>query len=259
MDDKIHLDDLVAGGDHGETPENKHTLIRDQERKQSPIKSIESSILLKKRVVTSSQRGTGIDEKLLSMELYNGFNYLVLPDDQRPLGYSIGITSANRAEGKTTAACNFAISLAVGSRRRTALIDMNLQRPKLHEIFGVPLGPGIVDALTGDEVFVTPSNIDNLFILPAGKAMGKKITLAHLSTFKDIVESLLREYEILVFDLPSLDTRDFPTVFCNQLNGLLVVAEVGKTKRRDIERVFRKVNSNQVLGFIMNKVDDRKL
>ena len=259
MDEKIPNDNDISGDGSTSPERNQATLVRDSERKRSSVAPIETAILPRKRIVTSSQRGTKIDEKLLTLELYNSFNYSVLPDDQRQLGYSIGVTSANRAEGKTTAACNFALSLSVGSRRRTVLVDMNLQRPRLHDIFGIPLGPGIVDALIGDEVFVTPSSVENLFVLPAGKAVGKKISLAHLSAFKDIVESLLREYEILIFDLPSLDTSDFPTVFCNQLNGLLIVTEVGKTRRRDIERVFRKVHSNQILGFIMNRVDDKRL
>ncbi len=259
MDDKNPAEGLIPG-DQNQSPEKgRTTLVRESERKRSSLSSVETSVIPRKRIVTSSQRGTKIDDEIQSLELYNSFNYSVLPNDQKHLGYSIGVTSANRGEGKTTAACNFALSLSVGSRRRTVLVDMNLQRPRLHDIFGIPLGPGIVDALVGDEVFVTPSSVENLFILPAGKAIGKKVSLAHLSAFKDIVESLLNEYEIIIVDLPSLDVKDFPTVFCNQLNGLLVVTEIGKTKRRDVERVFRKVHSNQILGFIMNKVEDRRL
>ncbi len=212
-----------------------------------------------KLIVTSTNTGTQVDNRYVSYELYNSFNYSVLPKDKKELRYSLGILSPNRAEGKTTAACNFAVSLAVGSKRRTVILDLNFPRPSLHNIFGTPPGPGMVEGLRSNEVYVTPTSIENLFVVPAGNVKGNGIAISHLATFKDIIDSLMREYEIVIVDLPSLDSKGFPTVFCNQLDGLLVVVEAGKTKRRDIERVMRKVHGEQILGFVMNKVKDEEI
>jgi len=259
MEEKNRLDSPPLDGGNNEIQGKKHSLIREEDKEHSRGRLVEEIGRHNKQIILSTQPGNGIDDQIVSAELYNSFNYSVLPQEKSQLGYSIGITSANQSEGKTTAACNFAISLSLGSKRRTVLVDMNLSKPKLHDVFKTPVSPGIVEALSGEEIYVTPSNIENLFILPVGDVTGKKIGLAHVSAFKDVMQSLLKEYELLIVDLPSLDTKEFPTVFCNQLNGLLVVVETGKTRRRDVERVFRKVHSDQILGFIMNKVDDDEL
>jgi Mrp family chromosome partitioning ATPase len=259
MDEKNRSNSSPLEGSNSEVQGKTHSLTREEDKERSRGRLVEEISHRHKEIILSTKPGNGIDDRIISAELYNSFNYSVLPQEKKQLGYSIGFTSANKAEGTTTAACNFAISMSLGSKRKTVLVDMNLSRPKLHDVFKTPISPGIVEALSGEEIYVTPSKIDNLFILPVGNVAGKRIGLAHVSTFNDVIQSLLREYELLVVDLPSLDTKEFPTAFCNQLNGLLVVVEIGNTRRRDIERVFRKVHSDQILGFVMNKVDDDKL
>ena len=70
----------------------------------------------------------------------------------------IVITSTNPGDGKTTVACNLALALAeLGQSvlmQSTLLIDGDLRRPRLHEIFGVPNRWGLADLLEGK----TPPN-----------------------------------------------------------------------------------------------------
>ena len=65
----------------------------------------------------------------------------------------IVITSANPGEGKTTVASNLALALAeIGQSvlmQPVLLIDGDLRRPRLHEIFGVPNRWGLADLLDG--------------------------------------------------------------------------------------------------------------
>ena len=60
----------------------------------------------------------------------------------------IVITSANPGEGKTTIACNLALALAeIGDS--VLLIDSDLRRPRLHQIFGFHNRWGLTDLLKG--------------------------------------------------------------------------------------------------------------
>ena len=67
----------------------------------------------------------------------------------------IVITSANPGDGKTTVACNLALALAeIGPSvlmQSVLLIDGDLRRPRLHEIFGVPNRWGLADILNGKD------------------------------------------------------------------------------------------------------------
>ncbi len=206
-------------------------------------------------VVVNSKQGRSIDSEIINYNLYNCFNYsLFLSDRTKNLRLSLGVTSPNKGEGKTTAACNLATALSLGSLRKTVIVDLNINNPAVHKILGTPGGPGLTEALMGEDIFVTPTQIENLSVLPAGNI--KIIPENKLASFNEILLSLMSEFEFLIVDMPSLSSRNFPTLIANQLNGLIVVLEARRTKRRDIERLFRHVNERNVCGFVLNKVNE---
>jgi len=60
---------------------------------------------------------------------------------------TIAITSTEPNEGKTTIVANLAISFATMGDR-VLVLDAEIRRAGMHEIFGVPLRPGLTDLLT---------------------------------------------------------------------------------------------------------------
>jgi Mrp family chromosome partitioning ATPase len=208
-----------------------------------------------------------IDQSTVSFHYYNSFNYSLLADQKHNVHLTLGVTSANRGEGKTLAASNLAVSLTLGYQRKTVLVDLNFGRPCVHKIFGAPLGPGLLDALKGGTIHVSPTVMENLFVLPAGQlknnvsVKGKKRTstpigVEHTADFGEVIHSLEQEYDFVIVDMPAVNMREFPILFINQLEGVFVVIEQGKTKRNDIEKMFHHLNKQQVLGFVFNRVKD---
>jgi tyrosine-protein kinase len=61
---------------------------------------------------------------------------------------TIMVTSARQGEGKSTTAANLAVTLA-RTGRRVALVDLDLRRPFLHELFHVPQEPGLTTMALG--------------------------------------------------------------------------------------------------------------
>ena len=209
-----------------------------------------------KPVIFNSNPGRLVDERIVAYHLYNCFNYSLFlnNNNNNNIKISIGVTSANRGEGKTTTACNLATALSLSSQRKTILIDLNTQSPRIHKIFGTPLSPGFSDALINNEICVTPTQVENLSVLPAGNL--RFLPSNRLIYFNEIAHSLLQTFEFLIVDMSSVDIKNFPTLIANQLNGLIVVVESKRTKRRDINRLFRRVNEKNVIGFVMNKIND---
>ena len=203
----------------------------------------------------SSVPGKTVDKKTVRFTLYNSFNYsLFVPDDNRAINLSLGITSPNEGEGKTTAVCNLAMAISTGLGRRTLVMDLNHNNPRVHEIFGVPRSPGVTEALSGSEIFVSPTQVEHLFVMPAGATSA--LATVKSSMFRGLLSSLFREFEFVLLDMPSVSARNFPTLIANQLTGLIVVVKPKKTKRRDIDRLFRRVREETVLAFVMNQVDE---
>jgi protein-tyrosine kinase len=206
----------------------------------------------------STTPGRTVDKKIVRYSLYNSFNYsLFLPDEQKAINLCLGVTSPNQGEGKTTAICNLATALSMGLGRRTLVMDLNLNNPKIHEVFGMSRGPGVSEALAGGEINVVPTQIENLFAMPAGNSA--PLAPGRFSSFRGLLNSLFREFEFVLLDLPAVNVRNFPTLIANQLTGLIVVVKSRKTKRRDIEKLFRRVRKETVLAFVMNSVKENDL
>jgi succinoglycan biosynthesis transport protein ExoP len=123
------------------------------------------------------------------------------------------VTSASAGEGKTTVALNLATSFA-GMGRRTVLVDFDLRRPALHEMFGVELTPGI-SAILAQRVepldAVVPTSTENLFLLPAGAWGQRALSANNDEMVKRIVGELRAAFVHVVIDagpvLPVVETR----------------------------------------------------
>ena len=59
---------------------------------------------------------------------------------------ALAVTSTNAGEGKTVIASNLAASMAMAGRR-VLLVDADLRRPQLHQMFKIPKSPGLSDLL----------------------------------------------------------------------------------------------------------------
>jgi len=251
-------------------PPTTDTQEQGQEVLQEPVtREIERatrSIILKPDIASD------INEGFIDFQFYNCFNYSLLSPDGKSVNLTLGITSANPGEGKTLVACNLAVSLAMGYGKETVLVDLNLEEPRIHEIFGTPKGPGLVDALQRGPIQVSKTSIEHLSILTAGETNGhfkqKKggkgggfrsrrpaapsVGLNHLADFGSIILSLEQQYDFIIVDMPSIESRGVPILYANHLDGLLVVVDSRTTRRADLERLFRRVHKRQVVGFVFN-------
>ncbi len=235
--------------DLGLQKNNEHLPSRVDDNERRPVEMI-------RPVKFSTATGNLLDEKTVTFPLYNSFNYsLFLPEDYSSIKLSLGVTSPNEGEGKTTAVCNLATAISLGTGRRTLVVDLNLNSPRIHKIFGIPRGPGVSEALAGGEICVAPTQVENLFAMPAGSA--RMIAPNKSGSFRQLTSSLFKEFEFILIDMPAVSEKSFPTLIANQLTGLIVVVKAKKTKRRDINMLFRRVREDTVLAFVMNEVNEK--
>ena len=64
-------------------------------------------------------------------------------------GQSIVITSSGPGEGKTVVSTNLALALAQ-TGQRVLLIDADMRRPRVHQVFSERQEPGLSNVLVGD-------------------------------------------------------------------------------------------------------------
>lgn len=256
------------------TPESEP---RGEEKDYKPVVPPTDKIVrAPNEIIPNPVPGRKLDPSVINFKYYNRFNYSLLPKQNEDLRLAFGITSATPGEGKSLVASNLAVSLTVGYRKKTILVDLNIQRPTLHETFGTVLSPGLVEALHEGTIHVSQTKIPYLSVLSAGAGRGRQygvdsstkrgerrpppqtVGLAQMAAFGDVIYSLQQEYEFVIVDMPAINTGDFPILFASRLSGLLVVVDTTRTKKAEIDKMFRHLNENQVLGFVLNRVTDEE-
>jgi len=119
------------------------------------------------------------------------------------------ITSSHAHEGKTTVASNLAITLA-GVHERVLLVDADLRRPRLHQIYGVPNSWGLSNLLQESQplrdcnvdALSLRTDIPGLFLLPSGSSAESIATLLHTRPATELVKRLQQQFDVVIFDSP---------------------------------------------------------
>ncbi len=122
------------------------------------------------------------------------------------------VTSAISGEGKTTFATQTAMSLARNGHR-TMLVDFDLRRPTLHQVFDLGIEPGICEILRGEcELTGAVQEAGNrLSFLPAGRWDRKAMAALTNGAAEHLLRELRGDYDFVILDsspiLPVADTR----------------------------------------------------
>jgi len=172
---------------------------------------------------------------------------------------TLGITSPNVNAGKTITAINLAISLAREMDNTVLLVDANLRSPKVHNYFNFKVEKGLSDYLCGDvslgEVLIHPEGIPKFVVLPAGHAISNSSEMLSSPKMNRLVEELKHRYpsRIVLFDLPPLLESSDALAFLPNADAALVVIEDGGTKELELRQAFELLQSNEVIGTVLNK------
>ena len=171
----------------------------------------------------------------------------------------LGVTSPGHGEGKTLTAVNLAVSLAMETTQTVLLVDANLRRPSVHEVFGLDDCPGLADYLLDnqplEDLLVHPG-IGRFVLLPGGRAISNSTEILTSPKMLALVEELKHRYpsRIVIFDLPPLLHTADVLAFSPYTDALLLVVEEGKTTAEEVQRALSLVkNSRPVLGTVLNK------
>lgn len=169
------------------------------------------------------------------------------------------ITSALPAEGKTVTAANLAVAFAQGGRR-VLLVDADLRKPGVHEIFAVDNETGLTNLLRQDDVrlssIVRASEQKNLDILTAGPHPANPAELLGSQRMRALLPVLSENHDLVIFDGPPLAAFIDSAVLSSFLDGTLLVVQSRRGRLAQIRaarEALAKANA-RLLGVVLNGV-----
>lgn len=170
----------------------------------------------------------------------------------------IVVTSSGPGEGKSTTCTNLGVVLAQAGKN-TVILDCDLRRPQVHNIFGLRNLRGVTDVLTGEAdlstVFQEP--LTGLKVATAGSLPPNPTELVGSSRFAEVVGQARKTFDYVLIDAPPVETVSDPSVIAVQADGAFLVLDAQNTRKGALRRSVRSLKTVgvNVLGTVMNNVD----
>ncbi len=173
---------------------------------------------------------------------------------------SLAVGSANPQEGKSTIATSLANAAAVAGKK-VLLVDANLRFPQLHTCLQYELLDNfkglsdLIDAELDLRQIIKPSLLEpNLFVLTAGQMLSNPVRFLSSQRLKDLMEKFTSEFDLVIYDTPSLISFADASLVGAQVDGFIVVVSLGKTKRAILTQTLERLKSSRVpiLGLVAN-------
>ncbi|MBD3382593.1 MAG: polysaccharide biosynthesis tyrosine autokinase [candidate division Zixibacteria bacterium] len=187
--------------------------------------------------------------------LYNITKSKLLPDNSK----AFLVTSASTGEGKSTISAFLGLTAATHRPRKTLLIDADLRRPVLHQLFDVEQDVGLSDIILEKakiEECVKKTGVENLDLLTSGPRQENPTELfdsPHLATF---IESARFYYELIIIDSAPVVPVSDPLIMGGEVDGIALVVKAGATQQEVVTRAANLIeqSGSRLLGVILNNV-----
>lgn len=166
------------------------------------------------------------------------------------------ISSSTILEGKTLTSVNLAVAMAQDLDKKTILIDGDLRKGSVHSYLGIAKKPGLADLIRHNGSFdlSVVKKVGNLSVLTTGSLPANPAELLGSRRMRELIEVLKSSYEFIIVDsaplIPIVDAR----ILLNIADGMLFVVKAGKTNYTVLERAIQSVDSNKILGVVLNKI-----
>lgn len=208
---------------------------------------------------------TKIDAKSPVSEVFRSLRTNIQYMSKSSSCQTILVTSATQGEGKSWIVSNLAVTFAQ-TGKNVIIIDADMRRPRQNNIFGIDMFPGLSNYLAGMSSRGTDKNIavkdciqateiDNLYVLPAGNIPPNPSELLESTKTKELLNELKKIFDVVIFDgAPCLLVTD-ATIISRIVDSTILVASYKTTKIDELKDAKRRIEAigGHVAGVVLNR------
>jgi len=174
------------------------------------------------------------------------------------------ISSPHPQEGKSTTVLYLGTTMAEGGKK-VLLIDSDLRRPRLHKSLGLTRTVGLSSLIVGEQEIddvIKTTDVPNLYCMPCGPTPANPAELLMSKRFIDILDQLQERFDMIILDSPPILHVTDGVVLARRSDGIILVAQAGKTNNGDLQQAARQVRdvNAQIVGVVLNdlNINDRR-
>jgi len=180
---------------------------------------------------------------------------------QDPQKNVILVTSAVGGEGKSVTTANLALSLAQDYDHSVLLIDADMRKPTLHELFQVTPGIGLSDCVAEDldigSALITLGN-GNLSFLSSGK-QGKKnpVELVSSQRMQKALAAMKYRYadRYIIIDTPPVLLFAETKMMSALADGIIFVIKEGRAPLQHVLDALEALRGENIIGIVYNAAE----
>ena len=203
----------------------------------------------------SSRLVAGLAPKSLAAEQYRQLRTRLAHAEGAGTLRTVLVTSPQKGEGKSVTSANLALTMAQELQRRVVIVEADLRKPSMQELFGLPPGPGLTEYLAGavelkDVMRFLPEH--NLTVIHAGSAAANPAELLGSTAMRRLLDTLRTRFDRVILDTPPVLPLADVAVLAPMVDGMLMVVRAGVTPKPAIENALRAFDSSRLLGIVLN-------
>ena len=171
----------------------------------------------------------------------------------------IAIGGPSPEVGKSFISTNLA-AICAQAGQKVLLIDADLRKGYLHNIFNVATEQGLSSLLSGKsslQQVVNTTEVDNLHFIARGQVPPNPSELLMHSNFSKLVEEAGKQYDLVIIDTPPILAVTDPAIISAQAGTTLMVSRFAKNPLKEVEVAMRRYQQNNIVvkGIVFNAVE----
>ena len=180
---------------------------------------------------------------------------------------TILVTSTFPGEGKSWVASNLAVTFAQAGKK-VVLIDADMRKGRQYTIFGISPIPGLSNYLSGIDMddeerditdiadYIQDTEIDNLFVMPAGNIPPNPSELLISPQMVDLLEQLKELCDIVIVDGTPNELVTDSLIITRLVDSTIIVTASKQTKKDNLRRAIQNIQNvgGKIAGVVVNKV-----
>ncbi|MEA2690708.1 MAG: polysaccharide biosynthesis transport protein [Acidobacteriota bacterium] len=189
-------------------------------------------------------------------EAYRSLRTALLLSSARELRL-VALTSAVAGEGKTATAANLAVVLAQLGRP-VLIVDCDLRKPRLHQVFKASNQVGLVSHLTAtaelEDIFL-PTTVPNLWVTPSGPIPPNPSELLSSERMREFLRTVRERFDYVIVDTPPALAVTDATLVGVLADGVILTLRSGKVTREEARLCRDRLLSAdiKILGAVLNR------
>lgn len=172
----------------------------------------------------------------------------------------IALTSPNAKEGKSHLSASLAIAFAQ-LNLKTLLLDANLRKPSLHQLFDMTNKTGLSTMLAGrtlPSLDMSHAITNFLHVIPSGPKPPNPSEILSAPNLSELIDKFKPDVRVIIIDTPPTRVGADAQIIASQAGNVILVCRKDQTTAANLKLAYENIETGsvKVLGTFFNTVPD---